>query len=262
MRRHKKKVTYTYSYGVDDRRITTRVPAGQIKRGDIILGGRHIEVVHHENGDGVLGPGDTSIHTLYQQPEIISTGSSYENILRWKKNPQIIDYKKSKCYIDILKKIHFKIINEDSQLVYLNNEDVTNHIRSTEVTRFVSTISTIPEVRKFCVNLQREISENSNVVIEGRDIGTKVFPNAEVKIFLTASVEERAKRRFNELDSSNNITFEQLIDDIKQRDQKDSERKISPLKIAEDATVIDTSGMDFNQQITKIKKHIEDVLSI
>ncbi len=191
----------------------------------------------------------------------LDTGAMYRTITFYfiKNN---IDYKKSKCYIDILKKIHFKIINEDSQLVYLNNEDVTNHIRSNEVTRFVSTISTIPEVRKFCVNLQREISENSNVVIEGRDIGTKVFPNAEVKIFLTASVEERAKRRFNELDSSNDITFEQLVDDIKLRDQKDSERKISPLKIAEDATVIDTSGMDFNQQITKIKKHIEDVLSI
>jgi CMP/dCMP kinase len=191
----------------------------------------------------------------------LDTGAMYRSITFYFIKNNII-YKKGDCYDKVLENINLKIINEDSQSVFLNNEDVTSHIRSTEVTQFVSTISTIPEVRKFCVNLQREISKNSNVVIEGRDIGTKVFPNAEVKIFLTASVEERAKRRFNELNSSNNTTFEQLVDDIKQRDQKDTERKISPLKIAGDATVIDTSGMDFNQQITKIKKHIEDVLSI
>ena len=77
------------------------------------------------------------------------------------------------------------MINESSQKVYLNEQDISKEIRSTEVTRFVSTISTIPEVREFCVSMQRQIAQDSNVVIEGRDIGTKVFPNAEVKIYLT-----------------------------------------------------------------------------
>jgi len=112
------------------------------------------------------------------------------------------------------------------------------------------------------VNIQRHIASNHDIVIEGRDIGTKVFPNADVKIFLTASIEERAKRRFKELNDFKNISFEQLVQDIKKRDKNDSTRKISPLIIAEDATVIDTSGMSFNQQITKIRKHIEKSISI
>ena len=173
-----------------------------------------------------------------------------------------ISYSKNKNYSELLENIRVEIKNNTAQKVILNNLDVTKDIRSTKVTRFVSSISTIPEIREYCVAIQKKIAEDSNIVIEGRDIGTKVFPNAELKIFLTASVEERAKRRFKELNNDESLTFEQLIEDIKIRDKKDSNRKISPLTIAEDATIIDTSGMDFNQQITKIRKHIEDLISI
>lgn len=214
--------------------------------------------------DGPAGSGKSStakeiarqLNWLY-----LDTGAMYRAITFYFIQNDI-SYSNDTNYTNTLKDININLINETSQKVYLNEQDISKEIRSTEVTRFVSTISTIPEVREFCVSMQRQIAQDSNVVIEGRDIGTKVFPNAEVKIFLTASVEERAKRRFNELDSKETITFEQLIEDIKLRDQKDSNRKISPLKIAKDATVIDTSGMDFNQQIMKIRKHIENSISI
>ena len=214
--------------------------------------------------DGPAGSGKSStakeiarqLNWLY-----LDTGAMYRAITFYFIQNDI-SYSYDANYTDTLKDININLINESSQKVYLNEQDISKEIRSTEVTRFVSTISTIPEVREFCVSMQRQIAQDSNVVIEGRDIGTKVFPNAEVKIYLTASVEERAKRRFNELDSEETITFEELIEDIKLRDQKDSNRKISPLKIAKDATVIDTSGMDFNQQITKIRKHIENSISI
>jgi len=214
--------------------------------------------------DGPAGSGKSStakeiskqLNWLY-----LDTGAMYRAItFYFLKND--IQYSEENNYIDVLENIFINFENSSTQKVFLNNLEITKEIRSTEVTRFVSTVSTIPEVRKYCVKLQREIAKKSNVVIEGRDIGTKVFPNAEVKIFLTASVEERAKRRFNELDSKNKIDFEQLVEDIKLRDQKDSNRKISPLTIAQDATVIDTSGMNINEQLTKIRKHIESKISI
>ena len=144
--------------------------------------------------DGPAGSGKSStakeiakqLNWLY-----LDTGAMYRTITLYFLNNDI-DYSENKRYNEILKKIDLNIKNGTTQRVFLNNTDVTNQIRSDKVTCFVSTISTIPEVRKFCVKLQRKIANNSDVVIEGRDIGTKVFPNAEVKIFLTASVEERA----------------------------------------------------------------------
>ena len=214
--------------------------------------------------DGPAGSGKSStakeiakqLNWLY-----LDTGAMYRSISLYFLNNDI-SYSENKDYSKLLENIKVKFENNLTQKVFLNNIDVTRDIRSTEVTRFVSTVSTIPEVRRYCVEMQRKIAENSNIVIEGRDIGTKVFPNADVKIFLTASVEERAKRRFKELNDSERITFEQLVEDIQIRDKKDSTRKISPLIIAKDATVIDTSGMDFNQQLTKIRKHIENTISI
>jgi cytidylate kinase len=214
--------------------------------------------------DGPAGSGKSStakeiskqLNWLY-----LDTGAIYR-VITYYFLQNDIQYSTEKKYDDVLENIFINFENSSTQKVFLNNLDITKEIRSTEVTQFVSTISTIPEVREFCVKMQREIAKNSDVVIEGRDIGTKVFPNAEVKIFLTASVEERAKRRFNELDSKNKIDFEQLVEDIQLRDQRDSDRKISPMTIAKDATVIDTSGMNFNEQLTKIRKHIENIISI
>ena len=214
--------------------------------------------------DGPAGSGKSStakeiakqLNWLY-----LDTGAMYRAITFYFIQNEI-EYSEGKDYSEVLTLINIEFISEAIQKVFLNKIDITKEIRSTEVTQLVSTISTIPEIRRFCMKMQREIATNSNVVIEGRDIGTKVFPNAEVKIFLTASVEERAKRRFKELESNNSISFEQLVKDIQARDSKDSNRKISPLTIAKDATVIDTSGMDFNQQLTKIRKHIENFISI
>ena len=214
--------------------------------------------------DGPAGSGKSS--TAKEIAKILDwlyldTGAMYRSItLYFLQNN--IKYSENKEYSKILENIKIDFKNNITQKVFLNDMDVTKSIRSLEVNRFVSIISTIPEIRKFCVNIQRHIASNHDIVIEGRDIGTKVFPNADVKIFLTASIEERAKRRFKELNDFKNISFEQLVQDIKKRDKNDSTRKISPLIIAEDATVIDTSGMSFNQQITKIRKHIEKSISI
>jgi cytidylate kinase len=171
--------------------------------------------------DGPAGSGKSStakeiskqLNWLY-----LDTGAMYR-VITYYFLQNDIQYSAEKKYDDVLENIFINFENSSTQKVFLNNLDITKEIRSTEVTQFVSTISTIPEVREFCVKMQREIAKNSDVVIEGRDIGTKVFPNAEVKIFLTASVEERAKRRFNELDSKNKIDFEQLVEDIQLRDQ-------------------------------------------
>ena len=137
--------------------------------------------------DGPAGSGKSStakeiarqLNWLY-----LDTGAMYRAITFYFIQNEV-SYSNDTNYTDTLKDININLINESSQKVYLNEQDISKEIRSTEVTRFVSTISTIPEVREFCVSMQRQIAQDSNVVIEGRDIGTKVFPNAEVKIYLT-----------------------------------------------------------------------------
>jgi len=131
---------------------------------------------------------------------------------------------------------------------------VTEKIRTQEISSIVSSIASIKEVREFLVKEQRKIGEAGGIVAEGRDIGTKVFPHAELKIFLTATINERAKRRKNELEAMGNgtINFEQLRNEIEQRDFEDSNRKISPLIRAEDAIELISDGCTINQVVGKI----------
>ena len=131
---------------------------------------------------------------------------------------------------------------------------MTKEIRSQEVTSLVSKISSIGEVRKFLVEEQRKIGISGGLVAEGRDIGTTVFPNAELKVFLTASINERAKRRKSDLESKelNEINFNQLKELIKKRDFEDTNREISPLKKANDAIELITDGYTIDQVVEKI----------
>ncbi len=136
------------------------------------------------------------------------------------------------------------------QHIFLNGEDVSEEIRLPEISMAASAVSAVPEVRGALLGMQREFAEKNNVIMDGRDIGTVVLPNARVKIFLTASPEIRAKRRFDELKAKGReVTFEEVLDDLNKRDYNDSHRAAAPLRAAEDAVVADTSGLDFEQSV-------------
>ncbi|MED5475051.1 MAG: (d)CMP kinase [Candidatus Neomarinimicrobiota bacterium] len=190
----------------------------------------------------------------------LDTGAMYRSITLYFLENNVI-YGSGNDYKNTLKEIKINFSDNKSNHVFLNDKNVTEKIRSTKVTNYVSTVSTNPSIREYCVEIQKKIAENTNIVVEGRDIGTKVFPDAEVKIFLTASVEERAKRRYKEL-NDDSIEFKDLVQNIKSRDKQDMTRENSPLKKAKDAILVDTSGMNFEQQITEITKHIERKISI
>jgi cytidylate kinase len=133
------------------------------------------------------------------------------------------------------------------QVVLLNGEDVTTDIRSREVTLHVSQVSSVERVRLRLVGMQRQLAQGKGVVMDGRDIGSHVLPSAELKIFLTASVAERALRRFKELNGRDGISLEQLEREIAERDRKDQEREISPLVCAPDAIVLDSTSMTIDE---------------
>jgi len=151
---------------------------------------------------------------------------------------------------------------EDGQLVFLNGEDVTREIRDLEVTRNVSEVSAIKAVRVKLVQMQREIAENHSIIMDGRDIGTVVLPNAELKIFLVASVKERALRRFRENQEKGiELSLEKLEEEIAHRDFLDSTRKESPLKKADDAIEIDTTSLSIQEVVSKITNLIQEKLT-
>ena len=157
--------------------------------------------------------------------------------------------------------INFKN-TEDGQLVFLNGEDVTREIRDLEVTRNVSEVSAIKAVRVKLVQMQREIAENHSIIMDGRDIGTVVLPNAELKIFLVASVKERALRRFRENQEKGiELSLEKLEEEIAHRDFLDSTRKESPLKKADDAIEIDTTSLSIQEVVSKITNLIQEKLT-
>lgn len=136
----------------------------------------------------------------------------------------------------------------DGQLIFLNGENVTTAIRTPEASIAASDVSAIPAVRLKLVELQRQLAEKEDVIMDGRDIGTYVLPGADVKIFLTASVDERAGRRFEELKAKGTcVTFDEVKKDIEYRDANDSSRAFAPLKPAEDSIILDTTGNTFEQ---------------
>lgn len=142
---------------------------------------------------------------------------------------------------------------EDGQHVFLGGEDVSEYIRTPEISMAASRVSAIPQVRAFLFDLQRSLAEKNNVLMDGRDIGTVVLPNAQVKIFLTASAEERARRRCLELEQKGEpVTYEEVLADIQKRDYQDSHREIAPLVPAEDAVIVDTSNCDLEGAVEQI----------
>ncbi len=154
--------------------------------------------------------------------------------------------------------IEFEYENDDIK-VFLNGEDVTSEIRNMEVTKIVSQVSSIVAVRLKMVELQRRMAKGKDVIMEGRDIGTYVFPNADVKIYLDADIEERAKRRFKEnqekgIDSS----YEEVLENIKLRDENDKNKEIGSLKIADDAIIVDSSKLTIEEMTNKVEEIIRE----
>lgn len=148
---------------------------------------------------------------------------------------------------------------DGTQRIYLDNDDVSERIREPDVTKASSDIAVIPEVRIKLVQMQRKLADGQNVIMDGRDIGTYVLPNAQVKIYLTASVEERAKRRLRQM-AEKGITgdIKSVENDIRYRDKNDSEREFAPLCKADDAVVLDTSDLDFEASVEAMKQIIKN----
>lgn len=205
--------------------------------------------------DGPAGAGKSSIARAVAE-EIgyiyVDTGALYRSIALYSIENKLDD----ESLINSLDKINIRLEFIDKcQHVVLNGSDVSDKIRTPDVSMRASRVSAIPKVREFLFGLQKKIAAENNIIMDGRDIGTVVLPNADLKIFLTASAEERASRRFKEM-TDGSITYEQVLEDIKQRDHNDMNRAIAPLKQAEDAVLLDTTGMTINEVKQKLKSMI------
>jgi cytidylate kinase len=201
--------------------------------------------------DGPAGSGKSTISSLIAKKlgwTHIDTGAMYRAVTLQAIELGINLNDEASYHFLETSKIHY-----DFDRIFINDRDVTEGIRSEGVTNNVSLVSSFPYVRKKLVDLQKMAAEYGNIVMDGRDIGTVVLPHADLKIFLTANVEERAKRRFKELTKKGKEThLSKVIEDILNRDQKDSTRKESPLRIADDAIVLDTTYLTIDEVVNKI----------
>jgi len=206
--------------------------------------------------DGPAGTGKTTVARKVADKlgfTYFDTGAMYRAVTYQilKKN---VDLGASEQLTSFLKDFHFEIHSEKNEKRYFaDGEDVTEAIRTTDVTNHVSEVSANPAIRQALVRIQREFGRNKNSVFEGRDMGTIVFPKAEVKIFLTARPAVRAERRYLELKEKNALTNEQeVLQGLLERDHFDSTREMSPLKQAEDAHLLDTSDLTLEQVIERV----------
>ncbi len=207
--------------------------------------------------DGPSGAGKSTMAKLVSQKlgiMYLDTGAMYR-ALALKAIRQNIDTNDSEKVSELLSDFNISIKYEKgSQKVILNGEDVSDKIRTDEVSMGASNVSAIPAVRKRLVELQQKMASNTSVVMDGRDIGTHVLPNADVKIFLTASVAQRALRRYNEQKDKGILkkSLEEIEKEIEIRDYNDSHRAASPLKQADDAVLLDTSNYTIEESVEKI----------
>ncbi len=215
--------------------------------------------------DGPSGAGKSTIAKMLAERlgyVYVDTGALYRSIAYYVIS-QGADPKESGQVCPLLSRIDVKLAYENgTQLVLLNGEDVSDKIRTPEISMGASAVSAIPAVREFLFELQRSIARENNIIMDGRDIGTVVLPNADVKIFLTATAEERANRRFKELqEKGDSSTYQQVLEDIKQRDYNDTHREIAPLKKAEDAVEVDSTNLSLDEAVEAIYKIAKDKLN-
>lgn len=206
--------------------------------------------------DGPAGTGKGTVTKIISKKlnlVNIDTGAIYRCVAldMLNKNIKLDDNEKIKRLLENIN-IELKEMN-GNQLVFLNGQDVTDEIRSKRVTECVSQVSSIKQIRIAMANLQREMGLKQDSIMEGRDIGTYVFPNADVKIYLDADVEERAKRRLIQNKEKNiDMSYEEILANIKMRDENDKKKELGALKIADDAVVIDTTHLTIDEVVQKI----------
>ena len=163
---------------------------------------------------------------------------------------------------ELLSTVQFRVEYIDGvQYVYVNNEEVSDKIRTAEVSQYTSLFAKSPAVREFLIDTQRNLAGSNNIIMDGRDIASVVLPNADVKIFLTASVEERARRRVLDFERQGieNVDFEKVKEDIKSRDWQDENRDIAPLVQVESATLIDTTSLTIDEVVAKMTELVKSV---
>lgn len=211
--------------------------------------------------DGPAGAGKSTIAKAAAKELgfiYVDTGALYRAIAYNAVTKGVID--DTQKIIDMLTDTNVELKYVDGvQAVYLNGDDVSAYIRTPEISMGASKVSAIPQVREFLLNLQRDIAQKNNVIMDGRDIATVVLPNADVKIFLFASPECRAQRRYKELmEKGEDVTLEDVLADVNQRDYQDSHREIAPLKPSEDSVMADTSKLTLEESIQLIINIIKE----
>ena len=207
--------------------------------------------------DGPAGAGKSTIARLAAKELgyiYVDTGALYRTIglAASRRNLTVEDKDKIIAMLPEIK-VELAFNDRQEQIVLLDGEDVSGLIRTPEISMMASAVSAIPEVRAYLLDLQRDMARTSNVIMDGRDIGTVVLPDAKIKIFLSASPECRARRRYDELiEKGMDVKYEDILSDVVARDYADSHRDIAPLKPADDAISVDTSGEDLETSVNKL----------
>lgn len=213
--------------------------------------------------DGPAGAGKSTIAKLAAKELnfiYVDTGALYRTVgLAATRNN--VEAKPSEELDELLDKTKVELaFNENNeQIVLLDGEDVSDLIRTPQASMMASAISAVPAVRAYLLDLQRNIAKTNNVIMDGRDIGTVVLPDAKIKIFLSADPEDRAKRRYDELvEKGMDVKYEDILEDVKTRDYNDSHREIAPLKPAEDSILVNTTGNTLEQSVELLIKIMKE----
>lgn len=212
--------------------------------------------------DGPGGAGKSTIaKAVAKQLGIIyvDTGALYRTVGYYVKQKGI-DPKDRVAVPAVLGEISIEVGYENgTQRVYLNGEDLGDRIRTPEMSMYASSVSAIPEVRSFLLDTQRDIARKNSVIMDGRDIGTVILPDAEVKIFMTASAECRAKRRYDELVAKGaDVKYEDVLREMNERDHNDSTRDVAPTAAAEDAVLLDNSDLNFEESVAAVIRIVNE----